>query len=155
MIYALHGKTLEGDAYEVAGFERKIAKLAWQMMMNCTSRRGAVHEILKVVRADFVGLANSFTSEEAQHLLRALEQRHAPVARSFYSVVGRRLQFIDSQLLMRVLDRCLDEGIVGLPIHDSIIATAGRDADRVLEIMLDELQLALRTLRTAARTELP
>ena len=79
----------------------------WQMMINCTSRRGAVHEILDAVNADF---APAFTFDEAMRLLRALEHRHAPVARSFYSVVGRRLQFIDSQLLMRVLDRCLKDG---------------------------------------------
>jgi hypothetical protein len=27
-LYALHGETLVGDAYTVAGFERKISKLA-------------------------------------------------------------------------------------------------------------------------------
>ena len=124
----------------------------WQMMINCTSRRGAVHEILDAVNADF---APAFTFDEAMRLLRALEHRHAPVARSFYSVVGRRLQFIDSQLLMRVLDRCLKDGIVGLPIHDSIIAKAGRDADRVSEIMVIVSKGNLQTAAPSAGRRWP
>ena len=151
-LYALHGETLVGDAYTVAGFERKISKLAWPMMINCTSRRGAVHEILDAVNADF---APAFTFDEAMRLPRALEHRHAPVARSFYSVVGRRLQFINSQLLMRVLDRCLKDGIVGLPIHDSIIAKAGRDADRVSEIMVIVSKGNLQTAAPSAGRRRP
>ena len=72
------------------------------MMINCTSRRGAVHEILDAVNADF---APAFT--------------------------------------------------FGLPIHDSIIAKAGRDADRVSEIMVIVSKGNLQTAAPSAGRRWP
>jgi hypothetical protein len=84
----------------------------------------------------------SFQSE-ASRILRAVEGRHDRIASAFYSGAGIRLQRVDSDLMMRVEDTLISEGIVALPIHDSFIVQAGKLALRAEQVMDDELQKVL------------
>ena len=75
---------------------------------------------------------------DANRLLSALEERHAKIRPAFYTGAGLRLQRTDSDLMMRVEGKCIAEGIVALPVHDSFIVKLGK-AERVREIMDMEL----------------
>ena len=54
-------------------------------------------------------------------VLRRLEEHHAAIVPLFYKSEGHRLQFIESQILVALLLKLQDEGIVALPIHDAVI----------------------------------
>jgi hypothetical protein len=73
-------------------------------------------------------------------LLEAIDARHPdPVCRAgFGSGAGRRLQRLDSDMMANVQRRARNEGVVMLSVHDSGLATEGRDFDRMADIMDDE-----------------
>ena len=67
-------------------------------------------------------------------LVSLLKEKHAPIADCLGSGVGIKLQFRDSEIMSDILDACVDEGIVALPIHDSVICPESRE-NRVIEMM--------------------
>lgn len=145
LLYAHFGLTIPGDAYTIEGVPRGLAKIAWQILMNSSSRREGRHALLAHLKSDEPG--RSVSLSDADRILDLLERRHAPVRRAFYSGVGLKLQLVDSNLIIGVLVRCLSEGFVGLPVHDSLIVRCGAEADVAKQIMDDELAKLLRKLR--------
>lgn len=158
LLYALHGLQPDGDAYTIPGFDRAEAKRGWQILINADGKRIAIAALkAEMVRAGLDVLAcgqNPRTcctgQSRASDLLKALEEKHAPIKDAFYSGIGLALQFIDSQLLVCVLLRGMKRGIAALPVHDSLIVAA-RHAGLAEEIMADELEKVLRKLRKEQR----
>ena len=141
LLYAQCGRPIEGDAYTIRGYEgaRNAVKLAWQILINAQSPKAAVPALAR----ELGGLELQF---EAARLLQALEDHHRPIAAAFYTGAGLTLQRRDSDLMMEILRQCLSEGIVALPVHDSLIVPEGARADRVQEIMNAHLEHILRQL---------
>jgi hypothetical protein len=131
LLYAAFARSLDGDAYSVDGYARDLTKCAWQILINASSRRSAVSAVARK-------LGGPRHQAEADLLLRALEIRHAAVNAAFYTGEGLRLQRMDSDLMMRIGLRCISEGIVALPVHDSCIVQV-RHSARTQEIMDEEL----------------
>jgi hypothetical protein len=138
LLYAELGAHLVEEAYKVAGHEnnRPMVKTAWQMMINARSRPSAAVALAKE-------LGGPSHLSQANGLLTALEKRHDRIRPSFYTGAGLRLQRTDSDLMMSVELKCLAEGIIALPVHDSFVVKQGRTADRVREIMEMELEQIL------------
>ena len=141
LLYAQQGRQLGADAYTLHGFEkhRRLVKLGWQIMINAHSRSAAVRAL-----ANRLGGPRHYSSASA--MLAALENHHDPIRRAFYSGVGLILQRIDADLMMKVEGRCLAEGIVALPVHDSFIVASTKQG-QVEEFMEQELSITLRSLR--------
>jgi hypothetical protein len=138
LLYAAFARSLDGDAYTVAGHDRDLAKCAWQILINASSRRSAISAVARQ-------LGGPRYQAEAEPILRALEVRHAAINRAFYTGEGLRLQRMDSDLMMRIGLRCISEGIVALPVHDSCIVQV-RHSARTQEIMDEELAAGLRSI---------
>ncbi len=121
IIYAWAKKKLVGDAYEIAGFERKVAKRAFFIIVNAPtylSAKGAVAEYLTKKKMD---------PKRAGKLIAAMKERHKPVAKYFHSGLGLKLQYLDSEMAEYVLRvMTVQKGIPCLPIHDSFIVPAGQ-----------------------------
>ena len=62
---------------------------------------------------------------------------------AFYTGAGLRLQRTDSDMCMAVNRKALKEGIVAGSVHDSHFAEQGRSADRVKELMDDQLHIVV------------
>jgi hypothetical protein len=121
-----------GDAYHLPGttYDRGLVKKVTSVLWNTRSHGEAVGAIARALHgADF-----DSNRQVAAELIKAVKIRHRGVEEFFHSNRGKALQFVDSQILMLCLDRLLDQGIVGLPIHDSIVAAAEHQATLV-EIM--------------------
>jgi hypothetical protein len=143
LLYAMHGLELSGDAYQLPGtlFDRRIIKEGWMRAVNARSRTIA----LASLRKDFP----ERTELELAALLEAIELRHSPISTSLYRCPSERLQYIDSELLLVVLEACRAEGIFGLPIHDSIIVARSHER-RTNAIMNETLEDLLGALKTVA-----
>lgn len=61
---------------------------------------------------------------------------HEPIAQHFYTGIGHRLQFIESQIMTDVLLTLMEEEITALPIHDAVIVSEGSE-DVVSEVMVE------------------
>lgn len=66
-----------------------------------------------------------------------LERMHAPIADSFATGEGLRLQRVDSDLALSIITRLCDQGIVSLPVHDSFIVRE-TDQGALFDVMQDE-----------------
>jgi hypothetical protein len=74
-------------------------------------------------------------------LVDVIRRHHQPIAHTFETGVGHRLQKLESDILIRVLLALREMGIVGLPIHDAIIVGEER-ADAVERMMMVEFEKA-------------
>ncbi len=50
----------------------------------------------------------------------AIENEHSGIAHMFYTGIGHYLQFMESQILVEVLLKLIDNGITVLPVHDAV-----------------------------------
>jgi hypothetical protein len=61
------------------------------------------------------------TNYSVQELLTKIKATHPAIAPYFETGIGHRTQFIESEVLVSVLLRLRDQGIVGLPVHDAVV----------------------------------
>lgn len=132
ILYAQAGIPLDGDPYEVAGFERDMAKVGLLVVLNAASRRQGIEAMAHKLAGE-----RDVTHEDrdaAKGLLEALEERHAPISGQFYRGTGLACQRIEADILADVARQARKDGIVTLPVHDEMIAKE-RHGGRVTELM--------------------
>lgn len=113
LLYAMAGCRLDGDAYTLDGWDRKLCKRAFNIIVNAKSYHAARGALLSYVHDD---------ERQAAALIREMKRRHAPVARHFHSGIGIRLQYLDSEMAKAVLtELTVKKGIAVLPIHDGFV----------------------------------
>lgn len=121
IIYAWARKKLIGDPYIIDGFERKVAKRAFFIIVNAKgylAAKGAVSKYLE---------KKGLNTKLAGKLIDAIKKRHAPVEKYFHSGVGLELQNLDAKMAEYVLrEMTVRKGVPCLPIHDSFIVPAGQ-----------------------------
>jgi len=135
LVYALAGQRPDGDAYTLDGWNRSTCKRAFNILLNTNNYRQA----LGAVRPHVGG-----SHHRAAKLIADLIQRHSPIADSFHSGAGLRLQNTDSEMAKSVLrELTLRDGITVLPIHDSFIVKKEHE-DR-LEVAMDKAFFEVRS----------
>lgn len=113
LVYAQAGQRLEGDAYGLDGWDRKVSKRAFNILLNAGSYPRALGAILPYVGGD---------RRVAADLIADIKRHHSPIADCFHSGAGIRLQHMDSEMAKSVLhELTVRQGITVLPIHDSFI----------------------------------
>jgi hypothetical protein len=116
-----------GDAYHLPGLERfrgDIKKLMGAMMI--ASRPFSRYpEGIDNLRSNRIPL---------KAVIEAITLRHASVAHLFNNGVGMKTMFIESEILLEVLLRLMEQGIVALPIHDAVMVSEC-DEDQAKEVM--------------------
>ena len=75
----------------------------------------------------------------------AIKEKHAAIASVFERGIGFRLMRIESDILVRVLFKLGREGIVALPLHDSVLVTRP-NAARAKSVMEAEYKI-LRVIK--------
>jgi hypothetical protein len=81
-------------------------------------------------------------SPKWKELMDAIASKHSAVKEALCSGIGARLMCMDATIMCRNLGDLYREGIVALPIHDSVIVQAKYEG-KAFEIM--ERNLALKT----------
>ncbi|RVO31645.1 hypothetical protein [Sinorhizobium meliloti] len=119
IIYAEAKKKLRGDAYDLEGWDRKVAKRAFFIIVNAKNyidAKGAVAELL---------IEKELDPKLSSRLIEAMKARHQEVREFFHSGCGLRLQNLDGKMAEYVLRAMtVRKGIPCLPIHDSFIVPA-------------------------------
>ncbi|QDC01867.1 hypothetical protein [Mesorhizobium sp. 8] len=113
LLYAVAGQKPSGDAYTMAGWNRKVCKRVFNILLNT----GSYPEALGAIQP-YVGN----NRKTAAALIAAMKKRHAAVADAFHSGIGLRLQNLDAEMAKSVLrDLTVCAGITVLPVHDSFV----------------------------------
>ena len=127
MLYHLEGTDFQDDPYSVCeGPEmRDIYKAVGLIAINATKRGAclAIHDELKDR-----GVEPPVREKPYASLVQGFKQAHPAIAHHLFSKIGRRLQNIDSMIMNAILVRLMDNGILGLPVHDSVIVQQQHEA---------------------------
>lgn len=120
------------DAYKLPGWpgwqkHRTSVKTMFNAMLHATQRHS------RFAKGSRGKLPNSIKVDEVINVIMAY---HAPIKDYFYSGRGMEVMFKESQIMVDILLKLMDEDIVALPIHDAIIVSKG-DVHRAQGIMLD------------------
>jgi hypothetical protein len=129
LLYALVGRHLPSDPYDLDGWERPTVKTAFNIMLNAKTPRSAMLAV-----AQTMGGYSARHREKAERLIAEIEHKHAPVAEHFGSGIGLRFQRTDSDIAARVLAKSGREGEFLLSLHDGF-RSRRQYADRTREIM--------------------
>lgn len=160
LLYAEKGLQFQGDVYGfVPKSERKLAKQILLIALNedsthgaCLAFKGHVDDIIRQDRAEdreplkdtqralleaWQGVAEEYNYSPYRYCaqtIRKAREYHDVISDFFCSGVGVILQHKDSQIMGDILRRTLGEGIICLPVHDSVVCPV-RHKDRVKQIM--------------------
>jgi hypothetical protein len=126
IIYGLRDIPLIGDAYETGEFPRQHGKLAFNIAVNAKNQRSAVAAISEHLRIE---------KQTASKLLDAIIAKHNQVAGVFCTDAGVTLMRIDSDITLDAVKHCQAQGILVLPVHDSLIVQE-RHAEQAAESMI-------------------
>jgi hypothetical protein len=138
LLYALAGQKLVGDAYTLDGWDRRLCKLALNIVINAPNYRLALGALAKEMEGPDA-LAR------ARLLIAEMKLKHGPISRYFHTGVGLLLQRIDADMAELVLIRLLKRGMVALPVHDSFIVRRSHDgqlAEAMDEAFLKAVRIA-------------
>jgi hypothetical protein len=143
MLYHMSGHALPGKPYQVEGVSlgnRDAAKVALLCVFNAADRRSATSAIIKELRERSIVLKDRL---RVRDLIDRLLTAHEPIAKHFFSGVGTRLQFLDSEIAVRILTAFAARSKPCLGIHDSFLVRA-EDEDLLRATMEAAYQEVLR-----------
>jgi hypothetical protein len=138
LLYDLAGKPMPDKPFEIDGWERSDVKRAFYTMVNAptwNSARLAIWEHTK--RTD--------------ELMAAIVRKHSAITDVLCSGIGARLMFMDATIMCRNISALNRQGILALPIHDSVIVSAKYEGN-ALEAMERNLALKAPSKRAAPVT---
>jgi hypothetical protein len=120
-----------GDLYAIEGFDRRLVKIAVNIMFNAQNRRSAVLAIAKALHDDAtLRTANGVQAHQrwwayqtfTKRLVEAIEDKHRRIKDHFNSDCGARFQRRDSDMAMEVMTQMIHRtGHCPLPVHDSFL----------------------------------
>ena len=110
---------------------RNIVKDSLLRMLNTSSRSGAIASVTKMLQerdnevdtlfSRYGDVSNVDLRVLADQVVSSIEESHSEISGDFYSNKALGLMGLDSQIMNNVLMSCKEDGIVALPLHDSII----------------------------------
>ena len=139
MVFGLYD---EGITPNYTKILRSLGKQAMLRILNTKSKNVCIASLAKLLKEDreldepfrqFPDVLE-YEHEVAVALVDAMEQLHHKVNHLFYKESSLTLMFYDSDIIMLVLKKCMDKGIVALPLHDSVCVPE-ENKDEVIRIM--------------------
>lgn len=135
------------DAYNIDGVKcdyRFVVKTALLVMLNCKDESNLFNIVYAHFNKDkeqwrrkifFEKFMQEYgTPEKFNEFVQKIKDKHFAISKYFCSGIGKRLQRIDSDIMSDILENCLNNDIIALPVHDSVIVKK-KDLIKVKEIM--------------------
>lgn len=129
ILYGLAGATLHcDDAYTIPGLEdyRAGIKLVMNIMFNVSSMPTQKPKDSKYLLPRHMTMAQ---------IIRIITDYHSEIAPYFFTNRGLHVQFLESRILITLLGKLRDLGIVALPVHDAVIVSV-EDSVKAEQVML-------------------
>lgn len=146
MLYDIATVSMPEDPYIICGYDRKCVKTLLLMMVNSSSRSGAIKAYIteqkKRQHKPPEKQLPFHTNEELNCLAEKLLAKHRAISEHFYSGIGISLQTLDADMAERVMLRFIRAtggSTAILPVHESFIVDK-RYKEDLMEIMLDEFK---------------
>ncbi|UIN36913.1 hypothetical protein [Methylobacterium oryzae] len=124
LLYAMAGKVPVGEIYDVAGYDPRHVKAALLTVMNTKRTYGGVLSLMKREEDDPGAWPHSL--DYTKGLMKAVLDRHKPIAHLLGADMGIRLMHVESEMCVEVLKRSERQNIPALPVHDSFVTPASK-----------------------------
>ena len=135
------------DPFQVAGLNRTRIKMAFNILLNTTSKKGALGALAGALREEEnVRYPDSRHFKEAAIYLRAVENLFPFLERFWGKVFGLRLLNVDAAVCAKIISSLNRLGVPCLSVHDSFIVPS-RHKDLLKNIMDESFQKVMRRLR--------
>lgn len=112
LLYNSEGLAAPNDCYVSDSRPRDLTKLISLLCINCKAKKQAE----RALRSD-----RPMSAEEARYHLNGYIGEHPAIAHRFFQSDWKRLQYLDSRLVDKVLAAGVLRDIPILPVHDSFI----------------------------------
>ena len=137
MLYHRQGQEYTKDPYGI-GRKDERTKYKFVSLISINANRseasGAIFNKLKREGIQYKGGKGSI-----KKMMDAFMDYHDDIRDDLFTARGIGLQNQDSQIMENILMRLLDHGIIGLPIHDSVIVAA-EHYNLLWDIMVEEYE---------------
>lgn len=154
MLYHLRGIDYQGDPYQLdeltaceaenglpLGYFRESMKRLVQALIN--GNPGGKPEQAKIKGFSFLPYF------KRPQLRRMIEEKHAPIRDDFGNGEGLRLQRLDSDIALSIINRLREQGICALSVHDSFVVP--EDAEAELRQLMEEEYMSIFHYRPMIR----
>ena len=155
LLYAKEGIDmwkLMQDAYSINGIDndyRFVIKVALLIMLNCKQSSNLFNVIYNHFNKEkeqwrrnifFDKFIKEYSTESKfNEFINKIKEKHNAISKYFCSGIGLNLQRKDSDIMASVLNKCLENDIVSLPVHDSVIVKK-KDMYKVQKIMQESFK---------------
>ena len=139
MLYHREGIDYQKDPYVINGRHdlRDSYKVVELVAINALSEKEAHSAIRQELENRKIPLP-AF-DQPIKTMVKMFKQAHKPIEKYLFSDAGIWLQNLDSQIMNSILMRLMEHGILGLPVHDSVIVQA-QYRELLREIMTQEYE---------------
>ena len=123
---------------------RQLLKLVLLIVLNSKDRSSALKAIQYEINLDTTDDYDWLKSDghDLETYVDALADRHEQISNSFYTGIGKELQFIDSKIAETVIDHFIQKDIPILAIHDSFVVALDHE-DELRTKMLDAFMMQM------------
>ena len=124
----------QGDAYTLPGFEqcRDGVKKVFNALLFDKGPRKSFPKGVNVLFPPKTKIGD---------VIRSIHEKHPKLTSVLSTGAGFHLMFLESEIMMRVLEQLRDQGIVGLPVFDAVIVKASA-AKAATAVMKNEFEKA-------------
>ena len=140
LLYAMEGidyfQSIGTDPYHVPEVDnspkyRSLFKLILLVVLNAGSKDTAAGGVMKQVRKQPDRYPPKLKRKMIESFIDQFVDQHGPIKKYFFTGVGVKLQFIDSQIASRVIELLTIKQIPMISIHDSWLAPKGAEGELV------------------------
>lgn len=133
MLYHDLKQELNEDPYLIGNNSHRAEYKLVSLISINAKRQGAHIAVRDALKQGGFKIADDLKQVTA--LMKNYQERHEPIKKFLFSGAGIDLQNKDSQIMEKILMRLHDQGICGLPIHDSVLVEK-KYADLLYDIMM-------------------
>jgi hypothetical protein len=113
------------DLLETANLGRDIVKLGF----NCLTNTETDAEADNALRKKLLDMRiRGWKGSDTKTVIAALKRHHPPIQRHRGKAAAKRLQHLESEVMLAILDHAVRDQVAVLPLHDGLLVPASRAA---------------------------
>jgi hypothetical protein len=149
-LYALAKSPMPaGDVYAIPGLDPGSRAGIKKLMLSLTFDKKANR--IKFPKGSWSMFSEVDRRAGASVVIAKIRAHHSGIGHLLGADKGHNLQFIESQVLVALLLKIREEGLIGLPIHDCLLVPVSR-AERIQTIM-EETSLLVAGIRVPVKRQ--
>jgi hypothetical protein len=125
LLYAMVGEMCDGDPYTIPDCPRHISKPILNILINAKTGGSAIRAAAQELKGLGVRASQGERFAKARSIIAALKKRNGPIAQFFHSDAGKRLIYLEAQILHQNMRQLMKRSIPFIPLHNALLVPMG------------------------------